>query len=297
MGVPSAAGVEASGRSPYRRDKANAVDQGTITGVGPGKPFVFYGTLNLFVWAEFTTTLTTTDGSLTASVASAGVAPAAIANGISINSILVPPGTTATISTTTLTLKLPIRTLWGKIKKAFARITDLYDTTWLNGATISGPGFAGTETVTGITTPAVQPNAMGQGKVAGVVATSAAPSSDLPDSVKPAPYEFALAAGAIAAGTDAAATFTGAAIGMTGTIQVERSFDGGKTWIVCNVGGSGMLAQFSTTTPISVSFGEPERGILYRLNVTALTTATGVALKYRISTTGQTATTVSIQTL
>ena len=92
-------------------------------------------------------------------------------------------------------------------------------------------------------------------------------------------------------GTDNAAFFTGAGIEYVGTIQLERCFDGGSTWIVCNIGGSGALAQWNTGTPVSLSFGEPERNVAYRLSCVAY--SSGV-INYRISETGQIGTTLSV---
>ena len=91
-----------------------------------------------------------------------------------------------------------------------------------------------------------------------------------------------VAASGILTGTDTAATFTGAAIVFSATVQLERSFDGGKTFIVCNLGGGGILAQW-LAGPISITFGEPEKNVLYRLNCTVWTSGT---INYRISQTG-----------
>ncbi len=72
----------------------------------------------------------------------------------------------------------------------------------------------------------------------------------------------------------------------TGTVRLERSFDGGTTWIVCGIGGDGTQAIWSTGTDISVVPGEPEKGMAYRLNCTAF--AAG-PINYRMSATGQAA--------
>ena len=92
-------------------------------------------------------------------------------------------------------------------------------------------------------------------------------------------------------GTDANASFTGAAIDYVGTVQVERTFDGGFTWVVCNIGGAGQLAQFAAGTPVSVTFGEPEKDVLYRLNCIAYSSGT---INYRISQTGGAAESLAI---
>lgn len=82
---------------------------------------------------------------------------------------------------------------------------------------------------------------------------------------------------------------TGIGIVPTATIVLERSFDGGETWIPCNVGSVGQPAEYEfgssgITNPVSFVVGEPEVVINYRLNCTSFTS--GVPLEYRISTTG-----------
>jgi hypothetical protein len=72
------------------------------------------------------------------------------------------------------------------------------------------------------------------------------------------------------------------------SIQLERSYDGGTTWIVAGVGGSGAQAIFNTGQDISIAGNELERGVGYRLNCTAYTS--GSPIHYRISTNGVLAT-------
>lgn len=69
----------------------------------------------------------------------------------------------------------------------------------------------------------------------------------------------------------------------SGTVRLERSFDGGTTWIVCGIGGAGVQAVYNTGTDVSVVVGDPERGVLYRLNCTAFVSG---PINYRMSTTG-----------
>jgi|FreactcultureFD7_1027221.scaffolds.fasta_scaffold06407_2 hypothetical protein len=69
------------------------------------------------------------------------------------------------------------------------------------------------------------------------------------------------------------------------TIQLERSFDGGTTWLVCGVGGAGQQAIYqSSGTGQDISFvvSEPESGVLYRWHCTAYSSGT---INYRFSTT------------
>lgn len=296
MGVPAPAGVGASGRSPYwPADKANGVIQGTLDVLGPTRPFAFYGPMNVAIWAEFTTQLTTTAGSLTGVVAAAG----AIAAGVSVRGANVPYGTVGTVlAGTDLTLKLPSYTFWGNTKPNVAAITGISDTSKLGGSTVSGYGFVGTETVTVGTASIAGSYPGAPNSVPGILIPSVAPTLGTPFNDQPYPFVFALAAsGAIATGADAAAAFMGEAIGLVGSVQLERSFDGGWTWIPCNIGGSGAIAKWSTASPISFAFGEPERAVLYRLNVTVQSASVGTSLKYRISETGQAATSLSVPTL
>ena len=79
-----------------------------------------------------------------------------------------------------------------------------------------------------------------------------------------------------------------------GTVRLERSFDGGTTWIVCGVGGSGAQAVWSssgTGSDVSVVVGEPEKGVAYRLNCTAFSSG---PINYRLSTTGAAALSLAV---
>lgn len=61
------------------------------------------------------------------------------------------------------------------------------------------------------------------------------------------------------------------------TVQLERSFDNGVTWLPLTAGGTATL---KFTAPCSESAGETEAGVLYRLNCTAYTSGT---VNYRLS--------------
>lgn len=77
------------------------------------------------------------------------------------------------------------------------------------------------------------------------------------------------------------------------TVQIERSFDGGTTWLIAGVGGTGTQAIYSTNNQdVSVVADEPERGVLYRLHCTIYASGT---INYRISTTGSSGSTTSWQ--
>ncbi len=85
-----------------------------------------------------------------------------------------------------------------------------------------------------------------------------------------------------------AAIITGDGVGAVGTVRVERSFDGGTTWVTAKA-ADGTAAIFTmVSTTVSVVCVEPEKGVAYRLNCSAYTSGT---FNYRISTTGAAATT------
>lgn len=283
MGTPAPLGVAASG-TPPSGDIANSVLSGVFIAPGPSAPFAFRGPMNVALFASVTDALTVTAGSLNATVASAGD----LAAGDAINSALVPPGTTiGAIDGTSVTLALPPISLFGFPLKGQSKISQLALTAGLNGAGVSGPYVASGTTVSGIAAAAQAPVGTGSIGTPGIINLSADLTGMPPNSTPNLPYVFTPNGNAIlASGTDDNASFTGAAIKFTGSVQLERSFDGGKTWIVCNVGADGTLAVYTDGTPVSFAFGEPERSVLYRLNCTALSAGN---INYRISTTGQAA--------
>jgi hypothetical protein len=64
------------------------------------------------------------------------------------------------------------------------------------------------------------------------------------------------------------------------TAQLERSFDGGTTFVPVTLPNVATLAAFTASSAgVSFRHAEPEAGVLYRLNCTAFTSATN----YRIS--------------
>lgn len=63
-----------------------------------------------------------------------------------------------------------------------------------------------------------------------------------------------------------------------GTVQLERSFDGGATFIAAAKDTSGTAAAY--TTNVSIVVNEVEPGVIYRWNCTAYTSGT---VAYRIS--------------
>ena len=271
MGKNAPTGVAAAG-TPPTGDQANVVVSDVLSGVGPGLPAQLFGQCNAFFYATYNSALTTTNGSNAASVASAGN----IAAGQAVNSVNVPPGTTwATFAGVSGTLALPKTTLQGRLSSN-GQISGLSVTAGLLGATVTGPNVPNGATVTAILQAAVP------GVSTGAVQLSANPTA-IAANIDLQNFVFALSTQAITTGVDANAIFTGAGITFTATMQIERSFDGGSTWLPCNIGGGGSLADYSAGTPVSLTFGEPERGMLYRVNCLAYTSGT---INYRLSATG-----------
>jgi len=103
---------------------------------------------------------------------------------------------------------------------------------------------------------------MATGKVTGAFSQTGLSETFAPDSRPGAPRRFNL-------------SLWGA---FTGVVAVERSFDRGASWIGCSRDGAGTPAAYST--PVSLVLEEPEAGVLYRLNCTALSAGT---VSYRLS--------------
>lgn len=59
---------------------------------------------------------------------------------------------------------------------------------------------------------------------------------------------------------------------FSGTVQLEKSFDGGTTWIPASLDTAGDPASY--TTPCTVTGFECEKGMYYRINCTAFTSGT-----------------------
>lgn len=64
---------------------------------------------------------------------------------------------------------------------------------------------------------------------------------------------------------------------FSATCALERSFDGGTTWINCTKPDG---SSNSFTTPMTLVCEEPENGVLYRINCSSFTSGT---VNYRIS--------------
>lgn len=69
-----------------------------------------------------------------------------------------------------------------------------------------------------------------------------------------------------------------------GTVQLERSLDGGINFVVCGIGGAGQQAVWNTANQdVSVIVAEPELGVCYRLRCTAFVLG---PINYRLSGNG-----------
>jgi len=276
MGKLLGPNVSAFGNIPTG-DQANSLVTGTITAIGPQAPLNLYGPFNVTLWANVNTALTTTALSLTASVASGS----GLASGDAINSTLVPSGTTASvISGTTVTLAVPPITLTGDINPTDANVRNVNNTTGLLGATVTDLNgyIPSSTTVTKIVQAAIVPSGNNPGQQ-GIITLSHQPTPPAP--ISNYAMSFARNGNAItASGTDSSATFTGSGITPTGTTNLEKSFDGGSTWIVC---------QTYTTSTTTTYYNEPEKGVAYRLNNTIFS----ANIQYRISATGGAAMSIS----
>ena len=69
----------------------------------------------------------------------------------------------------------------------------------------------------------------------------------------------------------------------TGSVQLERSFDGGATWYVCMIGAGAQAVANVNNQDYSWQIVEYERGVMYRLRCTAFTSG---PVNYRFSTSG-----------
>lgn len=291
MAIPLTAFIQGD-TPPPSGDLANTVVTGTLSSVGPGIAHEFRGPFNVAIWGSVNTTLTTTANSSSATLGSG----TGITAGSSINSANVPPGTTVkTISGTSITLAFPIIAVECAYQAGFNQITNLGITSGLVGATVVSSDFPSGTTILSIAQAAgVTPT--GQ-TVPGIAVTSAAPiNSSTPPGfpIGGAGQNrilFQLSASGVVSGADAGALFTGSGVTYSATVELDQTFDGGKTWTPCNVGGGGQLASYSAGTPLSFIAGEVEYGVGYRVNCTAYTSGT---INYRLSTSGQAALSLSL---
>lgn len=300
MGAKAPPGLAGSGVSPYwPNDLANYVVQGEVSAIGPQKAAQIYGPFNVSVWPSLVLELTLTGGALTGTVDSSS----SLVVGVSIASDLLPAGSVlATVNDPApndITVALPIYTLSGKVVVGQSTITDLYTTDWLLGATVTGPGIQDSTEVTAITVaadPTANPPIKGTVTISNPVV---APTNGW-SMASPWPFEFALAGDGLAAGVDAAAVFGGGGdsggLAFSANLYLEKSYDGGENWVsVTKLKDDGTFATILFgDAQATLSFVEPERGVLYRLNVTSFNGSGGIIPTYRFSTTGQAATSLAV---
>lgn len=65
---------------------------------------------------------------------------------------------------------------------------------------------------------------------------------------------------------------------FTASVALERTFDGGTTWLNCSLDAAG--SPNALTVPVALICEEPEPGVLYRLNCSSYTSGT---VNWRIS--------------
>lgn len=263
--------------TPGGPEQATQVISGQLSAVGTSLTIPVYGMMSLLLWGSVTTSLEVTNGSSSATVGSGS--DLAIGQTVYSPDGYVPSGTIlAAGSGTSWTLGFPTIQLTGELNGT-TTVSGLSRTAGLVGAAVTAPFNPGAipsgTTVSSITSPPAAGNN-------GVIVLSNAATIGGPSGPKTQPIllYFTLTDNSVVSGTDTNAIFENASPSLT--VQLERSFDGGNTWIICNIGGVGTLSQFDTF-PISASFLEPERGVYYRLNVTTYSSGT---LNYRISVTG-----------
>lgn len=286
MGVPASAGVGGSSKGYKSRDLANGVVVGSFAAVGPGAAIQVWGPFNISVWGELADALTTTAGSATGALASG----TSVAAGDTIVSANVPPGTTVQSGTTSPVMAFMPQwwaALINGIKSGSPTIlmgAQPADLSTLLGATIKDSDFF----AAGVTITAYD-------NTLRTLTASANATASMQPGASGALVEFAPTGNAIkVSGADANSVLMGQATPITLTLQLERSYDGGSRWTACNVGNVAALAQWILTKPLSLSIGEPEAGILYRLNCITYAAVANTAVKYRISTTGQASTSLSV---
>lgn|GEM_PF-3014741 len=291
MGIPSLPGV--SGSDKVSADRANGVVSGTISGVGPGKAFSAWGPLNFVLYGSRVTSLAVTAGSTTGTASGTGKAV-----GDAVKSTLVPPGTTvgSDPSGGTFTMKFAPQA-WAGLPAvnsltvqmtvdAANKLPNGKALSTLVGATVDSPYFASGVTV-------VMVGADGTSLVMSAAATSAPAANKDPPLIWFAPTGNVIDV----AGTDTAAVFTGVGSGYQPSVltgQLERSFDGGSTWVGVGVGFGALASLLAANMPYSIAFGDPEASVLYRVNTATYTATSGVTVNYRVSTTGQASVSLSV---
>lgn len=295
MGIPASLGINGFG-TPVKGDQATAVVSGSFIARGVSVPFSFFGMANFTLYCEAVNLLTTTAGSFTATVS--GPTAALITDGTAIRSSLFENGTVFSAFTAgSGDLYLQPISVYGKVTALSNVITGNFITdgllpgTDLTGAAISGVGIPPGTTITQILvhsnqmfgTPAARP------VQAQIEISQAATITSDPNNQGGIGTALTIIPTANMIGSSSANSFfTGSTIAYTGSVQLEKSFDGGASWIVVNIGppGSGAMAIYQNAACVSFTLFEPEKQVLYRWNCTAITLTGAESIQYRISETG-----------
>lgn len=300
MGFPNTLGLNGFG-TPADGDKATSVVSGSFVARGVSAPFSFYGDANFTLYCEIVDTLTTTHGSFTATVA--GATAALITDGTAIRTSLFQNGTVFSVfSAGSGTLSFQPIYIYGNVTPLSDVVignfpTDgFFSNTDLTGAAISGYGIQAGTTIAEILVhsnqlfgiPAQNPN------VASI--RLSLPATAAYDPPKQTPLTIIPTSNMVPSSA-VSSFFTGSSIAYVGSVQLEKSFDGGATWIVANIGppGSGAMAIYQNASCVSFSLFEPERQVQYRWNCTALTLTGTESIQYRISETGALNQTISLR--
>lgn len=297
MGIPAQFCLGDFG-TPPQGDQATGVISGQFTAVGLSSSFAFYGCANFSLVCSTTDVLTTTRGSFSATIS--GPTSGILAPGTSIQyGSFFPNGAVlSTYAAGTGTIAFPPYFITAKLIAGFDYIEGNFPTdgyvigTNIIGSTIVGTGIASSTTVTGIIQDSNQLFGHNGNFPPPNKAIISLSNPVIGSSIKPYLTNLTLFPSANLIPTSSSnAFFTGSTIAYTGSVQLEKSFDGGATWLIANIGppGSGALAIFQNASSVSFSLFEPEKGVLYRWNCTSFTPGGGGAqyfINYRISETG-----------
>lgn len=293
MGIPAPLGINGFG-TPVQGDQATAVDSGSFIAPGVSVPFAFYGMANFSLYCEAVDLLTTTQGSFTATVS--GATSALIAPGTAIRTSLFQNGTVFSVfSAGSGTLSFQPISVYGNVLALSNIVTGNFVTDGffpgvdLTGAAISGVGIQPGTTITQIVVHSNQLFGMPAFTPIQASIMLSLPATISSDPKKQVGTQLTIIPTANMVPTSSANSFfTGSTIAYTGSVQLEKSFDGGASWIVANIGppGSGAMAIYQNASSVSFSLFEPERQVLYRWNCTAITLSGTESIQYRISETG-----------
>jgi hypothetical protein len=293
MAIPAPLGLTGFG-TPVKGDQATAVASGSFTAVGASIPFAFYGLANFSLYCEVVDLLTTTQGTFTATVT--GATSGLIAAGTAIRTSLFQNGTIfSAFSGGSGTLLFQPICFYANVTALSNIVTGNFVTDGffpgvdLTGAAISGLGIQPGTTITKIVNhsnqlfenPALTPN------IASIMLSLPATITSDPRLAPGTALTITPTANMVPT-SSANSFFTGSTIAYTGSVQLEKSFDGGASWIVANIGpaGSGAMAIYQNAASVSFSLYEPERQVLYRWNCTSITLTGTESIQYRISQTG-----------